>query len=1010
VRIASLVALVALLAVGGAAAQPVSLRDSFAIGSGPGVVCTAQSAPTDPALSDMFDRGYRIVCRDAAAAVGRIYALRLRGGDPAARLAARRGAGCGPAERLHIEAIGAVDMLNCADMRVYMVRRGNTLYAAEGLAGYDSALRLGLQTVITDRPVEGRVEVATTEAGDAASFARAQAAALDPQRALEEAYRRNNAGAYAEASEYFAILDRAEIAAGSRAEALVNAALQRSNLGAFGEAEAMFGQAEPLVARDAVLARRLRNYRAMHLLNRLQPAAAMAELDRPLPPEARTLPRAVPVDRATALRLNRESPVARQLDTTGGGLLPEDKVAILDAQALGLRGTIHRIEGRPAEAEAALREAQDRLVAVRGGRVASVIWLRAQIEGELGAIAEGRGDRAVAEQRHQQAVAMLAADYPGSPALLAAQARQAGFYARTGRADAARALYRTIVDANIASGSASPPLRRTLAPYFALVAADGSGEAVADMFRASQILLRPGVAQTQAVLARELSGGTDESARLFRQSVSLTRDLERSRVELSRAEAAEAPDPVRIAALRASVGQLERDQVATQARLAEFPRYRAVASGAMSLADLQRLLGAGEAYYKMIEVGDDLYAMFVTPGGARAWRIDATPAALEADVNALRDTISVVEQGRAITYPFDVERSHALYRRLFGPAEAEMAPVRHLVFEPDGAMLRLPPNLLVASRDGLDAYRARAAQPGNDGFDFRGISWLGRERDITTAVSPASFRDVRQIAPSRADKAYIGFGENAPAASFFEAPIRRAGAVSSDCAWSLAAWSRPISAEELRTASLALGGGRPGAAEVVTGPAFTDTAILGRGDLARFRVMHFATHGLVRAPREDCPAQPALLTSFGGEGSDGLLSFREIFDLRLDADLIILSACDTAGGASAAATREAGITSGGDFALDGLVRAFVGAGGRSVVASHWPVPDDYDATKRLISGLFHAVPGTSTATALRQAQLALMDDPDTSHPYYWSGFAIVGDGARPVVPAAGPAAAGQSLN
>jgi CHAT domain-containing protein len=174
--------------------------------------------------------------------------------------------------------------------------------------------------------------------------------------------------------------------------------------------------------------------------------------------------------------------------------------------------------------------------------------------------------------------------------------------------------------------------------------------------------------------------------------------------------------------------------------------------------------------------------------------------------------------------------------------------------------------------------------------------------------------------------------------------------------------------------------------------------------------MHFATHGLVRAPREDCPAQPALLTSFDGEGSDGLLSFREIFDLRLDADLIILSACDTAGGASAAATREAGITSGGDFALDGLVRAFVGAGGRSVVASHWPVPDDYDATKRLISGLFNAAPGTSTATALRQAQRALMDDPDTSHPYYWSGFAIVGDGARPVVPVAGPAVAGQSLN
>ena len=92
------------------------------------------------------------------------------------------------------------------------------------------------------------------------------------------------------------------------------------------------------------------------------------------------------------------------------------------------------------------------------------------------------------------------------------------------------------------------------------------------------------------------------------------------------------------------------------------------------------------------------------------------------------------------------------------------------------------------------------------------------------------------------------------------------------------------------------------------------------------------------------------------------------------------------------------MTTGGDQALDGLVRAFVGAGGRSVIASHWPVPDDYDATKRLISGLFTAPPGTSTATALRTAEQALMDDPLTSHPYYWSGFAIVGDGAAALIP------------
>ncbi|HEY0131121.1 MAG TPA: CHAT domain-containing protein, partial [Allosphingosinicella sp.] len=200
---------------------------------------------------------------------------------------------------------------------------------------------------------------------------------------------------------------------------------------------------------------------------------------------------------------------------------------------------------------------------------------------------------------------------------------------------------------------------------------------------------------------------------------------------------------------------------------------------------------------------------------------------------------------------------------------------------------------------------------------------------------------------------------------------------------------------ELHTARKAVGAS---GADIVTGAAFSDSAIKARGDLSNYRILHFATHGLVTAPRPECPARPALMTSFAGGDSDGLLSFAEIYDLRLDADLVILSACDTAGKASLAASREAGLRSRGEFALDGLVRAFVGAGGRSVIASHWPVPDDYDSTNRLISGLFEAPPGTATATALRQAQEKLMQSPATSHPYYWAGFAIVGDGAAPVVP------------
>jgi CHAT domain-containing protein len=220
------------------------------------------------------------------------------------------------------------------------------------------------------------------------------------------------------------------------------------------------------------------------------------------------------------------------------------------------------------------------------------------------------------------------------------------------------------------------------------------------------------------------------------------------------------------------------------------------------------------------------------------------------------------------------------------------------------------------------------------------------------------------------------------------------------CGWSLTQWTKPISAAELKTAETVVerSGGR--GTEIVTGAAFSDSAIKDRTDLGQYRILHFATHGLVTAPRPECPARPALMTSFGGPGSDGLLSFSEIYDLRIDADLVILSACDTAGKASLAATREAGVATGGEFALDGLVRAFVGAGARSVVASHWPVPDDYDSTNRLISGLFTAPPGSSIAGALGDAQQRLMDQPATSHPYYWAGFAIIGDGAAAVLPRA----------
>ena len=244
----------------------------------------------------MFDAGYSITCRDAALPVGKMYKLRDQASAPA-RLAAARADEVdllGPRVRPTSQDLGQVEMIDCklkdADVgyRVYQVRKGKLLYAAEGLAGYDSALQLGLRSIVADQPAKGEISIATTGAGDPAAFARVQAGTLDPAKALAEAYRRNNAGSYAEAAEFFAAVSNAgDVATLSRAEGLANEALQKSNLGRYAEADSLFARAAEQVGADPIVARRLRNYRAIHELNQGDAKGALAELDKPLPKAVR---------------------------------------------------------------------------------------------------------------------------------------------------------------------------------------------------------------------------------------------------------------------------------------------------------------------------------------------------------------------------------------------------------------------------------------------------------------------------------------------------------------------------------------------------------------------------------------------------------------------------------------------------------------------------------------------------------------------------------------------------
>ena len=982
-----------------AAVTPIANRNSFRIGDA-GVLCTAQSRPQDQRLKGIFDRAYALTCRDAAASVGSLIAVRR----PVSLAAEPSGLGatalsCGNEEEATVEGIGAVRTVKCRDesskldYRRYAINRGKTSYFVEGLAGYDPALRIALASVVSDLPQSGTIRVATTEVSDGAAFARIQAGSLDSGSARTEAYARNNSGQFAQSAEFFETVAQREGAdAAALGEALANQGLQQSNLSNFAAAERLLALAERRGPQtDGVLQRLIRNYRGINQLNQRNGAAALRALDKTVAD--------VEVDESEELRggliniplaegINRENSTSKQLSEFGSGLRPIERAAILDAQADQLRGIALRQAGRHADALRALDSASRKLREVRDGRLSSAAWLAADIAVERALVAEASGNADGATGAFDSAIQLLTETYPESPMLLAARARKAAFLARRGQQAEARALFAAVVDQSSSIPDSGTALRNLLAPYFEMLASDGSTEAAAEMFRAAQELQRPGVAQTQAVFARQMSAGNDQAADLFRLSVARTRDIARTEAEIATLSAKAAPsarDLEDLAAAKSTVESLRAEQIKLQSQLADYPRYKVLAPTRTELAELRGALRAGEGYYKLMVVGDRVYGIYATNGGARAMRLASTRGMLTDEVSAIRG--SIYDGAAGEIGAFDVDRARKLYLELFGPVDGEVQALKHLAFEPDGPMLQLPPYVLIAREEGLRAYKARIAAPGGDPFDMRGIDWLGRGRNVSISVSPRSFLDVRALQPSRARQAYLGLGNNEPVVA------KPVVAAADECDWPVQTWQAPISPDELILAKAAFGADK---AAVMTGAAFTDTALLQDARLDDYRILHFATHGLVTAPRPDCPARPALVTSFGGPGSDGLLSFSEIFDLKLNADVVILSACDTAGAATAAASREAGILTGGNYALDGLVRAFVGAGARSVVASHWPVPDDFNATKRLIGGLIEAAPGQPIAGALANAQRGLMDDKDTSHPFYWAAFIILGDGAKPM--------------
>jgi CHAT domain-containing protein/Tfp pilus assembly protein PilF len=152
------------------------------------------------------------------------------------------------------------------------------------------------------------------------------------------------------------------------------------------------------------------------------------------------------------------------------------------------------------------------------------------------------------------------------------------------------------------------------------------------------------------------------------------------------------------------------------------------------------------------------------------------------------------------------------------------------------------------------------------------------------------------------------------------------------------------------------------------------------GRLKGYRNLHFATHGVLDSQRPELSSLVLSLYDRKGERLEGFLRLADIYSLRLDADLVVLSACQTALGKE---IRGEGLV--------GLTRGFMNAGAGRVLASLWSVQDE--PTAKLMTLFYRGMlkEDLSAAAALRKAQLEMAQDPDRKSPYYWAGFSLQGE-------------------
>lgn len=577
-------------------------------------------------------------------------------------------------------------------------------------------------------------------------------------------------------------------------------------------------------------------------------------------------------------------------------------------------------------------------------------------------IAAGRGEEARA------AAAAFAAEtrqLDNAPALPLAQAAMLSAWAQDEAValnEAADRLVAVLRDGESVNGEGelTEEQRAALDTVLAVAAQSQDGALALD---AMAILAGSRIAQANRLVAQRLVADPVLAAQV-RSLQDRTKALQAADSRLLKALATDSGVGVARAERAAVAAQVEGER-AVIARA--YPRWVEARGG--ERPDLDRLragLGQDEALLAVMPAFDGVYLLAVGRESVRIERARMDRAGLVALVGRLRSSLTPAG--------FDQAAAHDLYREIFTPGIlAALGQARALRIVPTGAFASLPFAMLpqrpvaAAKRDSPWLIRrfAIAVQPGFATASEQPQQMAARTQRFLGIGAPQAFAAAQAVDLPRGGAALLA------ANRYFRNGGADARALSQ-------LPPLPGSQAELQAVAKRFGADR---ATLLIGADASETALRSR-DLSPYGVILFATHGLVSGEMEGV-TEPALVLSppaAGVAGDDGLLTASEVAAMRIGAEWVILSACNTAAGDNASAP-----------AYSGLAQAFRYAGAGSLLVSHWPVRDDASAfvTLETVKGAAHGLP---RAVALQRAMLKLMASrrPDAAQPYIWAPFILMG--------------------